>query len=79
MTNTSALAYLNQLAMEAENNRPSNELLVGTGAVAGLDEVYDKIVSMLYLAKRRKKFKALIDRLSAKADIYINKPFLGEE
>lgn len=35
MTNTSALAYLNQLAMEAENNRPSNELLVGTGAVAG--------------------------------------------
>jgi len=49
------------------------------GSIAGLDEVYDKIVSMLYLAKRRKKFKALIDRLSAKADIYINKPFLGEE
>jgi hypothetical protein len=29
--------------------------------VAGVDEVYDKIFSMLYLEKRREKYKTIIE------------------
>tara|TARA_R100000664_G_scaffold33806_1_gene52108 strand:+ start:921 stop:1322 length:402 start_codon:yes stop_codon:yes gene_type:complete len=35
MNSASAIEYLNQLALEAEKNRPSKEALVGTGAVLG--------------------------------------------
>ena len=31
------------------------------GSVAGVDEVYDKIFSMLYLEKRREKYKTIIE------------------
>ena len=49
------------------------------GSIAGLDEVYDKIASALYLTKRREKYKALIDSLYANADLYINETLLVGE
>ena len=49
------------------------------GSIAGLDEVYDKIASALYLTKRREKYKALIDSLYTNADIYINETLLVGE
>ena len=49
------------------------------GSLAGLDEVYDKIASALYLTKRRERYKALIDRLYTNADVYINETLLVGE
>lgn len=49
------------------------------GSLAGLDEVYDKIASALYLTKRRERYKALIDRLYTNADLYINETLLVGE
>ena len=51
----------------------------GYTLIAGLDEVYDKIASALYLTKRRERYKALMDRLYTNADIYINETLLVGE
>ena len=49
------------------------------GSIAGLDEVYDKIASALYITKRREKYKALIGSLYTNADVYINETLLVGE
>ncbi len=48
------------------------------GSVEGIDEVYDKIYSLLYLEKRGGKYKALIDSLSSNTDIFINEAIFNE-